>query len=199
MPNWRDEYVASIKEADEADPVNTALILACSTLQDQVAALQAENALLRSTTAKVPETDRLDLSNVPDAETPRAQLRVDLTEALRSQGKLQLRLKTAEEELESLRLSNRTDSRTIRTLTNERNALLIKVRDRDEELRGKSKLVEDVQDELIALNLQLNIAEQQRDKIREENKQLVDRWMQRMGQEAEAMNIANEPYFARSS
>lgn len=30
MPNWRDEYVASIKESDEADPVNTALIITCT-------------------------------------------------------------------------------------------------------------------------------------------------------------------------
>ncbi len=57
---------------------------------------------------------------------------------------------------------------------------------------------QEVQDELIALNLQLNIAEQQRDKVRKENKDLVDRWMQRMGQEAEAMNLANEPFIAKS-
>lgn len=57
---------------------------------------------------------------------------------------------------------------------------------------------QDVQDELIALNLQLNVAEQQRDKIKKENKDLVDRWMRRMGQEAEAMNLANEPFIAKS-
>jgi hypothetical protein len=56
-----------------------------------------------------------------------------------------------------------------------------------------------VQDELIALNLQLNIAEQQRDKIKKENKDLVDRWMRRMGQEAEAMNLANEPFIAKGA
>lgn len=56
-----------------------------------------------------------------------------------------------------------------------------------------------MQDELIALNLQLNIAEQQRNKIKKENKDLVDRWMRRMGQEAEAMNLANEPFIAKKS
>lgn len=29
--------------------------------------------------------------------------------------------------------------------------------------------------------------------IRAENKQLIDRWMKRMGEEADAMNLANEP------
>ena len=47
------------------------------------------------------------------------------------------------------------------------------------------------------MNLQLNVAEQQKAKVQAENKQLVDRWMKRMGQEAEAMNLANEPLFAK--
>ncbi|OAA67064.1 autophagy protein [Niveomyces insectorum RCEF 264] len=197
MPDWRDEYLASIKEADEADPVYGILITACSTLQDQVAILQAENALLRSTGGNVPPGPDPQ-SGPDDADVPVDQLRLDLAEALRSQGKSQSRLKAAEDELEVLRAKARNDGRSIRSLTAERNALAIKVRDRDEELRGKSKLVEEVQDELIALNLQLNIAEQQRDKVKKENKELVDRWMRRMGQEAEAMNLANEPFMAKS-
>lgn len=70
------------------------------------------------------------------------RLRLELAEALRSQGQLQSRLKVAEAELETLRTKTKNDARTIRILTNERNTLQTKVRDRDEELRGKSKLVE---------------------------------------------------------
>ncbi|KAL1897100.1 autophagy protein 16, interacts with Atg12p-Atg5p [Sporothrix stenoceras] len=199
MPNWRDEYMSSIEAADATDPANSLLIAACATLQDQVAALQAENELLRSSPGTAaPTSERRDDGDTGPG-TPDAQLRVDLAEALRSQGKFQSRLKAAEEELETLRTKTKSDARSIRSMTAERNALQIKVRDRDEELRGKSKLVEDVQDELIALNLQLNIAEQQRDKIKKENKDLVDRWMRRMGQEAEAMNLANEPFIAKKS
>lgn len=36
------------------------------------------------------------------------------------------------------------------------------------------------------------MAEQERDKVKTENKELVDRWMKRMAQEADAMNLANE-------
>lgn len=105
-----------------------------------MAAFQAENELLRSSPGTAaPTKERRD---DPDTGTPDAQLRVDLAEALRSQGKFQSRLKAAEEELESLRTKTRNDARSIRSLTGERNALQIKVRDRDEELRGKSKLVE---------------------------------------------------------
>ncbi|CAK7242331.1 MAG: autophagy protein 16, interacts with Atg12p-Atg5p [Sporothrix thermara] len=197
MSNWRDEYMAAIEAADATDPASSLLIAACSTLQDQVAALRAENALLRSSPAAAAAVAGTERQEIAEGEKTDAQLRVDLAEALRSQGKFQARLKAAEEELETLRTKARSDARTIRNLTAERNALAIKVRDRDEELRGKSKLVEDVQDELIALNLQLNVAEQQRDKVKKENKDLVDRWMRRMGQEAEAMNLANEPFIAK--
>lgn len=112
-----------------------------STLQDQVVALQAENALLRSAQGAATVAGR-ELHNDAGLETPDAQLRVDLAEALRSQGKFQSRLKAAEEELETLRAKTRNDAKAIRTLTAERNTLATKVRDRDEELRGKSKLIE---------------------------------------------------------
>lgn len=46
----------------------------------------------------------------------------------------------------------------------------------------------DVQDELVSLNLQLNMADEQSKKLRLENTELVDRWMARMGREADAMN-----------
>lgn len=44
---------------------------------------------------------------------------------------------------------------------------------------------------MVSLNLQLNMAEQQKKKLQKENKELVDRWMERMGQEADAMNDAS--------
>ncbi|MDA4133667.1 MAG: ATG16 family protein [Thaumarchaeota archaeon] len=47
------------------------------------------------------------------------------------------------------------------------------------------------------MNLQLNVAEQQTAKVRAENKELVERWMKRMRQEADAMNLANEPLMSR--
>lgn len=50
-----------------------------------------------------------------------------------------------------------------------------------------------VQDEMIALNLQVSMVEKERDRVQKENKELVDRWMKRMAQEVDAMNLANEP------
>lgn len=63
-----------------------------------------------------------------------------------------------------------------------------KLRDRDEELRGKSRLVEQAQDEMVSLGLQLNMAEERKEQLTKENKELVDRWMARMGEEADRVN-----------
>lgn len=50
-------------------------------------------------------------------------------------------------------------------------------------------MFQDVHDETVSLTLQLNMAEEQSRKLQSENKELVDRWMARMGQEADAMNV----------
>ena len=43
-------------------------------------------------------------------------------------------------------------------------------------------------DEHVALELQLNITEERNVKLEKDNKELVDRWMARMGKEADALN-----------
>jgi Autophagy protein 16 (ATG16) len=48
--------------------------------------------------------------------------------------------------------------------------------------------LDDVQDEIVTLNLQLNMAEDEVKKLRQENQELVDRWMKRKGEEADKMN-----------
>jgi hypothetical protein len=52
--------------------------------------------------------------------------------------------------------------------------------------------LQDFQDELATLNLQLNMAEARTDRLQKENQELVDRWMARMGKEADAMNNASK-------
>ena len=49
-------------------------------------------------------------------------------------------------------------------------------------------LLQDVHDENLSLTLQLNMAEERSQNLQKENKELVDRWMARMGKEAEDMN-----------
>ncbi|KAJ3941544.1 autophagy protein 16, interacts with Atg12p-Atg5p [Colletotrichum fioriniae] len=179
-----------------------------SQLSDHVAALEAENQVLKSKTAPEKKSKTTTSSsseksnNIPPSSTTEttspssdptiAQLQLQLAEALRSNGTLKDRAKQAEDEAQTLRTKHKDDARKVRILTAENAALTTKLRDREHELREKRKLVENVQDEMITMNLQVSMAEQERDKVKTENKELVDRWMKRMAQEADAMNLANE-------
>ncbi|GKT54057.1 autophagy protein [Colletotrichum tofieldiae] len=197
MPDWRSEYLASIREQEKNNPVNLEIVQLCSQLSDRVAALEAEKEVLRSkiTPEKISSEKpsiHTAASTDPSSDPNVAQLQLQLAEALRSNGTLKDRAKAAEDEVQALRTKSKEDARKIRALTADNTALTTKLRDREHELREKRKLVENVQDEMITMNLQMSMAEQERDKVKKENKELVDRWMKRMAQEAEAMNLANE-------
>ncbi|KAF6832690.1 autophagy protein 16 [Colletotrichum musicola] len=210
MSDWRSEYLASFREQEKNNPVNLEIVQLCnsslhpysafspcrrSELSDRVAALEAEKELLKSKIAPDPRKKEASSSAAIDtisSDPNVTQLQLNLAEALRSNGTLQTRAKTAEDEVQTLRRKNKEDARQIKQLTAERTTLSTKLRDREHELREKAKLVENVQDEMITLNLQVAMAEKERDRVKKENKELVDRWMKRMAEEAEAMNLANE-------
>ena len=183
-------------------------------LADRTASLQSA---LASTPAKEDPTsspkvkDRkasLEQTTSPRNSTPDgiAKVRQDLSEAQRSRGVLETKLQSVTEELKKLKIQALLDRKRIGELTKEKAILTTGLRDRDEELKGKTKLLEvsyyssvqrrcaltsptqDVHDETVSLTLQLNMADEQAQKLQRENKELVDRWMARMGQEADAMN-----------
>ncbi|KAH7308156.1 autophagy-related protein 16 [Stachybotrys elegans] len=193
-PNWKEEYLSSFKDAELRNPVNLELIQTCSQMADRISALEAEKAALESHIAS--SVGKKATSVEPPKDDPGvAQLRLELAEALRSKGVAETRLRTAEEDLDKLRSKTKGDTRSLRELNSEVTSLTTRLKDREYELREKRKLLEQVQDEMITLNLQVSIAEKERDKVKKENKELVDRWMKRMAQEADAMNLANEPLF----
>ena len=101
---------------------------------------------------------------------------------------MSVKLESALRELEALKGKARVDVKRINQLNSTVTQLSVKLKDREEELRGKAKLIENVQDENVTLNLQLNMADEQAEKLKAENKELVDRWMARMGKEADKMN-----------
>ena len=71
-----------------------------------------------------------------------SRARQDLSEAQRSKGVVQSRLEIATEELQNRKLQSQLDSKRIRELTAERTSLTTRMRDQDEELKGKGKLLE---------------------------------------------------------
>ncbi|KAH7192664.1 autophagy-related protein 16 [Fusarium flagelliforme] len=196
MPNWRDQYLSGIKDAELNTPVNMELVQTCSQMADRISALEGEKNTLEALVANRGKTTAQ--SAEPSTNDPGvAQLKQDLAEALRSKGVTEKRLRASEEELMQLRSKHKADTKSIRDLTADKHSLTTRLKDREYELREKRKFIEDVQDEMIALNLQVSMAEKERDKVKKENKELIDRWMKRMAQEADAMNLANEPFFEK--
>lgn len=76
------------------------------------------------------------------AETLLADLKRDLSEAQRSKADLQARLKAKTDELELVKTRYQQSSDQARELSTERTAVVTRLRDKDEEIRGKARLLE---------------------------------------------------------
>lgn len=71
-----------------------------------------------------------------------AKVREDLREAQRSKGAMQAQLQSLNEEVAELRTQSQVDKKRIEDLGLEKTNLVKRMRDLDEELKGKTKLLE---------------------------------------------------------
>ena len=81
-------------------------------------------------------------SSSPVGNDVLARARQDLSEAQRGKGVMQSHLDALSEELQKLKLQTQFDNKRIKELNAERTALMTRMRDQDEELKGKAKLLE---------------------------------------------------------
>lgn len=122
--------------------LDTKLADRTATLQSSPAAEAVRNDPASSTKLKDRKASKeqaLPRSPTPDAV---AKVRQDLSEAQRSRGLMETKLQSVTEELNKLKIQSSLDSKRIRELTKEKATLSTGLRDRDEELRGKTKLLE---------------------------------------------------------
>ncbi|KAF4238804.1 hypothetical protein CNMCM6805_006180 [Aspergillus fumigatiaffinis] len=174
MAHWRNEYSAALAARDRREKANIALYNAYTQLADrtsQIASAGAQGAQYLTGVGDkhtaIPAAGKsLAGPSVPDIL---AATRADLSDAQRARSELQARLTELSTELEKLRKRSTQDGRRIHALESE-----------------------DFQDELATLNLQLNMAEERSSRLQRENQELIDRWMARIGREAEAMNDASK-------
>ncbi|KIY03754.1 uncharacterized protein Z520_00445 [Fonsecaea multimorphosa CBS 102226] len=212
MATWKEQYLAALQDRDRVEKANLALYEYCTKLADERAELYkkarlAEKAspsentpvpeppvtspgwgIRRVTSPSIQGGTRPDSPSATATASILAQLRQDLSKAQTERADLQSRLDTALRELETLKGKAKADSKRIAQLNASVSQLTVKLRDRDEELRGKAKLIEDVQDENVTLNLELHMAEEKAQKFQKDNQELVDRLMAIKGKEADKMN-----------
>ncbi|KAL9612511.1 MAG: hypothetical protein Q9167_002896 [Letrouitia subvulpina] len=189
MAPWQRDYVLALQERDKKEKKFHDFYETYTRLADRTAA--ADKKAVPQSNNNSTDTANIALQ-AKGANESIIKIREDLAEAQRSREILQSHLQKVSDELQKLKIQTALDNKRIADLTSERASLTIKIRDRDEELRAKSKLLEDVHDETVSFTLQLNMAEEQTKALRQENKDLIDRWMARMGKEADAMNKASK-------
>jgi predicted nuclease with TOPRIM domain len=171
-----EEYLASLEQRDAREQANRSIIEQYTRIADRLASQLADvinpEAVPSPTTGTDPNTTDIQSlrSSLAAAQQARAALEAEVAS-----------FATLKQETATLAQAIQDQNKEIVTLQR-------KVKDRNEEIKEGKKLVEQVQDEMVSLNLQLNMAEQHSDKLKAENKELVARWMKKMGQEADQMN-----------
>ncbi|KAK3625769.1 autophagy protein 16, interacts with Atg12p-Atg5p [Elasticomyces elasticus] len=196
MSDWIEQYSAALTERDVREKAHKVYIDAYTKLADRTAALAA-NTPPSPIPASPSGKDRA-ITPVKGRAAPKdvdaspndllARLRADLTTTQKARSTLQAQVAELTTSMAALQTSSKSSTSQLAQLTRQKADTERKLRDRDEELRGKSRLVEQAHDEMVALGLQLSMAEQRSEKLTRENKELVDRWMKRMGEEAEKVN-----------
>ncbi|KAF3930551.1 hypothetical protein ABW19_dt0202923 [Dactylella cylindrospora] len=115
-------------------------------------------------------------------------LRTDLTASQRDRTTLQTQLTTATTHLSQLQKSSTANLRELDKVKNERYHLEQKLKQKEDESKVNRKMIEDLQDEILALNIQLDIADEAKKRLKGENEELISRWMALKREEADAMN-----------
>ncbi|PGH19450.1 hypothetical protein AJ80_03951 [Polytolypa hystricis UAMH7299] len=200
MSNWKEEYFAALGVRDQREKANIALYDAYTRLADRTSAIQQQQQAQSSSTSSLPQPPNKKLPSKPDPSSaqppPTGPITSDvltttlkeLSEAQKSRTDLLDKLSKTTSELEKLKKKTSTDARRIADLSGERAHFQVRIKDRDEELRGKTKLLDDLHAEVVSLNLQFNMAEDRAKKMEQDNQELVDRWMAQKRHEADEMN-----------
>lgn len=94
--------------------------------------------------------------------------------------------------LEGAEKKNEEQARQIRTLQHAKTRLEQKITALGEELAEKNRAIGIVNDEHLVQQIQHNVLKDEIALLRAENAQLVLRWMARVAQDADSMNLQNE-------
>lgn len=119
-------------------------------------------------------------------------MREQLAASHKTRAELEAKLSALTVSVSTFQSTDADQKRRIAFLEKKVEILERKVRDLGDEHKGKRKLVEDVQDEMVMMQLELNMAKKDKEKLNKENAELTRRWVEKMEQEAQAMNAQND-------
>ncbi|PWW79601.1 autophagy protein 16 [Tuber magnatum] len=169
--SWKAPFLASLHSRDTREKSHDTFISAYTRLANR-------------TSNPTPTSSASDSTNPP---SPDQQLIADLLEAQTSKGLLQSQLAVVQAEAVSLQAQVKTLERVGR----EKEKLERRNVDLESEGREKSRVIQHLQDEMLALTMELNVLVDKEKATRKENEDLVRRWMDFAETRAEVMNRAS--------
>ncbi|KAH0285273.1 ATG16-domain-containing protein [Aureobasidium namibiae CBS 147.97] len=178
MADWSTLYLAALDVRDRREFTHKSCIDAYTRLADRKSTAPA-SAIPGTTPAISSDQASNDEIN---------RLRQDLSTTQAARSALSTQLLASQTTSASLTTSNATLTQQLTSVHRQLAFLERKLKDRDEELREKKKLAENVQDEVVALTIQLNAVDREKEKLKGDNAELVRRWMERMRSEVERTN-----------
>lgn len=187
MSDWISQYSAALQARDRREAAHRSYVQIYTKLADRTAIL--ENAITTQTHGtEASPGSRSSAQNPRASDAQLSRLQTDLSTAQRERNDLTTRLSRLETQLADVTSRATKADKRAAALERDKKDTDRKLKDQIEEIRGKNRLVIEAHDEMVGLNLQLNMAEERAGKLKTENEELVRRWMERMGQEAEKMN-----------
>ncbi|KAF2643838.1 autophagy protein 16 [Massarina eburnea CBS 473.64] len=185
------DYLSALQTRDAREKAHEKYINAFTKLADRTAAQAKQNKSTTEPADPEPASSTKSLkskSPVPASRSSVAQIRAELASTQRTRGDLETKLDATAAELNAYKQADAEQKKRIALLEGSKTQLERRMKDRADELKGKGQFVENVQDEMVALTLQLNMAEQEKEKLKKDNRELTERWVRKMDEEAKKMN-----------
>ncbi|GAA5885591.1 hypothetical protein JCM16303_001473 [Sporobolomyces ruberrimus] len=137
-------------------------------------------------------SDAVKLALIQSLESELSTLRQDLSEQYKLQSHNAQRLLSLTDQLREAEERGREEREELRSLRHEVEGLRDKQRSFRDIVADKEKQLLILQDDHTSLSLELNQQDLLISRLKEDNKNLLDRWLEAKREEAERMNEANE-------
>lgn len=183
-------YLANLTLRDKREQTNADLIQQYTRLADRTASVEAKLHAIETGTGATAGVDTEGAAGdiVSHLRAELALAREELTRTQQSEASARQRVTQLDLEVETARKDADTHTAYIEKLARQVALLTRRLKDRDAEAREQRKLIERVQDEMVGLNLEKNMAEQKREAAEKELEELEGRLMEWKRKEAEKMN-----------
>jgi chromosome segregation ATPase len=190
MDKAMNAYLANLNLRDKREQANASLIHQYTQLANRTASVETKLHAIETgagTTAGT-ETQGAPGDLVSHLRAELASTREELARTQQSETSAREQVTQLTSELETVRKDVGIHTVPIEKLTRQVALLTRRLKDRDAEAREQRKLIERVQDEMIGLNLEKNMAEQKKELAEKELEELEGRLMEWKRKEAEKMN-----------